>query len=80
MNKTPFTEAQIVFPLRQADTGVTVAEVCMPQVGIREASYYNWKKQCGGFVHELRHLKQLEEKNKRIKPLVADRSLDKQLP
>ena len=41
MKKTKFTEAQIVFALRQADTGVTVAEVCR-KMGISEATYYNW--------------------------------------
>ena len=45
--KTKFTEAQIVFALRQADTGVTVAEVCR-KMGISEATYYNWKKKYGG--------------------------------
>ncbi len=41
MKKTKFTEAQIVFALRQADTGVTVTEVCR-KMGISEATYYNW--------------------------------------
>ena len=40
LKKTKFTEAQIVFALRQADTGVTVAEVCR-KMGISEATYYN---------------------------------------
>jgi putative transposase len=43
MKKTKFTEAQIVFALRQADTGVAVAEVCW-KMGISEATYYSWKK------------------------------------
>ena len=54
MKKTKFTEAQIVFALRQADTGVTVAEVCR-KMGISEATYYNWKKKYGCLgVPELR--------------------------
>jgi putative transposase len=77
--KTKFTEAQIVFALRQADTGVTVAEVCR-KMGISEATYYNWKKKYGGLgVPELRRLKQLEEENQHLKQLVADLSLDKQM-
>jgi len=36
-----FTEAQIIFALRQADTGVPVAEVCR-KMGVSEATYYNW--------------------------------------
>ncbi|QNE38578.1 IS3 family transposase [Hymenobacter sp. NBH84] len=77
--KPKFTEAQIVFALRQADTGVAVAEVCR-KMGISEATYYNWKKKYGGLgVSELRRLKQLEEENLHLKQLVADLSLDKQV-
>jgi putative transposase len=77
--KTKFTEAQIVFALRQADTGITVAEVCR-KMGVSEATYYNWKKKYGGLgVPELRRLRQLEEENQPLKQLVADLSLDKQL-
>jgi putative transposase len=79
MKKTRFTEAQIVFALRPADTGVAVAEVCR-KMGISEATYYNWKKKYGGLgVPELRRLKQLEEENQQLKQLVADLSLDKQM-
>ena len=79
MKKTTFTEAQIVFALRQADTGVTVAEVCR-KMGISDATYYNWKKKYGGLgVPELRRLKQLEEENQHLKQLVADLCLDKQM-
>jgi len=54
MKKTKFTEVQLVFALRQADTGVTVAEVCR-KMGISEATYYNWQKKYGGLgVPELR--------------------------
>ena len=68
-----------MFALRQADTGVTVAEVCR-KMGISEATYYNWKKKYGGLgVPELRRIKQLEEENQHLKQLVADLSLDKQM-
>jgi putative transposase len=57
MKKTTFTEAQIVFALCQADTGITVAEVCR-KMGISEATYYNWKKKYGGLgMPELWRLK-----------------------
>jgi putative transposase len=63
MKKTKFTESQIVFALRQADTGVAVSEVCR-KMGISEATFYNWKKKFGGLgVSELRRLRQLEEEN-----------------
>ena len=47
MKKSKFTEAQIVFALQQAESGVTVAEVCR-KLGISEATFYNWKKKYSG--------------------------------
>ena len=79
MKKTKFTEAQIVFALRQAENGVKVEEVCR-KLGISDATFYNWKKRYGGLgVTELRKLKQLEEENSQLKKLVADLALDKQM-
>ena len=58
--KSKFTEEQIAFALRQAESGTTVAEVCR-KMGVSEATFYNWKKKYGGLgVSELRRLKQLE--------------------
>ncbi len=79
MKKTKFTEEQIAFALRQAETGTKVAEVCR-KMGICEATFYNWKQKYGGLgVSELRRLKQLEEENRQLKKLVTDLSLDKQM-
>lgn len=79
MKRSKFTEAQIVFALRQADNGVKIEEVCR-KLGISEATFHNWKKKYGGLgMPELRKLKQLEEENQRLKQLVADLSLDKQM-
>lgn len=79
MKKSKFTEAQIVFALRQAEEGVKVAEVCR-KMGISDATFYNWKKKYSGLgISELRRLKQLEEENRQLKQLVADLSLDKQM-
>ena len=47
MKKSKFTEAQIVFALQQAESGVTVAEVCR-KLGISEATFYSWKKKYSG--------------------------------
>ena len=77
--KKRFTEEQIAFAMRQAETGTAVAEVCR-KMGISEATFYNWKKKYGGLgVSELRRLKQLEEENRKLKQLVADLSLDKKM-
>jgi putative transposase len=79
MKKSKFTEAQIVFALKQAETGVSVEEICR-KMGISEATFYNWKRKFGGLgVTELRKLRQLEEENAQLKKLVADLSLDKQM-
>lgn len=79
MKKTKFTEAQIVFAIKQAETGTPVKEVCR-KMGISEPTYYNWKKKYGGLgVTELRRLRQLEEENVKLKQIVADLSLDKQM-
>lgn len=79
MKKTKFTEAQIVFALKQAETGTRVDEICR-KMGISEATYYNWKKKFGGLgVSELRRLRQLEEENFKLKQIVADLTLDKQM-
>jgi putative transposase len=79
MKKSKFTEAQIVFGLKQAETGTSVDEVCR-KLGITQATFYNWKKKYGGLgVSDLRKLRQLEEENHQLKKLVADLSLDKQM-
>jgi putative transposase len=77
--KKRFTEQQIAFALRQASSGTPVAEITR-KMGVSEATFYRWKKQFGGMgVSEVRRLKQLEEENCRLKRLVADLTLDKQM-
>ncbi len=79
MKKTRYTEEQIAFALKQAETGTRVEEVCR-KMGISEATFYNWKKKFGGMgVTELCRLRQPEEENQRLKRLVADLSLDKEM-
>ena len=79
MKRSKFTEAQIIFALRQAEQGTRMAEVCR-KMGISEATFYHWKKKYVGLgVSELRILKQLEEENRKLKQLVADLRLDKQM-
>ncbi len=79
MKKTRYTEEQIAFALKQAETGTRVEEVCR-KMGISEATFYNWKKKFAGLgVTEMRRLRQLEDENLRLKKLVADLSLDKEM-
>jgi putative transposase len=77
MRKSRFTEQQIAYCLRQAESGVPIEEITR-KMGIALATFYRWKKKFAGMgVAELRRLKQLEEENKKLKRLVADLSLDK---
>jgi putative transposase len=77
MKKSRYTDEQIAFALRQAETGTPVKEV-IRKMGIAEQTFYRWKKLYGGLdPSEVRRLKQLEEENRRLKQMVADLSLDK---
>jgi putative transposase len=79
MKKKRFTEAQIAFALRQAESGTPVAEI-IRKMGISEPTFYRWKKKVVGMgIAEVRRLKQLEEENRRLTRLVADLTLDKQM-
>lgn len=77
--KKRFTEEQIAYALRQAESGISVPEISR-KMGIAEQTFYRWKKRYAGMgVSELRKLKALEEENKQLKKLVADLSLDKHM-
>lgn len=79
MKRSQFTEAQIAFILREAEEGARVEEVCR-EAWISQATFYNWKKKYGGLMpSEMKRLKQLEEENGRLKRIVADLSLDKEM-
>jgi putative transposase len=77
MKQKRYTDEQIAFALRQAESGTAVAEICR-KLGVSEPTFHRWKKQFAGMgTVEIRRLKQLEEENAKLKRLVADLSLDK---
>jgi putative transposase len=79
MKKSRFSEQQIAFILRQGEEGTSVEEVCR-KAGISIQTYYRWRSKYGGLMpSEMKRLKQLEEENQRLKKLVADLSLDKEM-
>ena len=79
MKRSRYTEKQIAYALKQAETGTPVAEV-IRRMGVSEQMFYRWKKVYGvRGVGELRRVKQLEEENRKLKQLVADLSLDKHI-
>ncbi len=79
MKRSKFSEEQVAYALRQAESGTPVADVCR-QLGVSEATFYAWKKKYAHLgVSELRRLRQLEDENARLKRVVADLTLDKHM-
>jgi len=79
VKRSRFTQEQIAFALRQAESGTSIGEVCR-KMGVSENTFYRWKRKFEGMgVAELRRLKQLEEENRKLKNLVADLALDKEM-
>ena len=79
MKKSRFTDQQIAFALQQAEGGTSVNEVCR-KIGVSQATFFRWKKVYGGLMpSEVRKLRTLEEENRRLRKLVADLTLDKEM-
>ena len=73
------TSEEIAYVLAQAEAGVPIKELCR-KYGVSEATFYAWRKKFGGLApSELKRLKQLEEEDRKLKRLVADLVLDKQI-
>ena len=79
MKKSRFTDQQIALALQQAESGTSVEEVCR-KMGVSQATFFRWKKVYGGLMpSEVRKLRTLEEENRRLRKLVADLTLDKEM-
>ena len=79
MKRKRFTEEQIIAILKEAESGIGVADLVRKH-GIAENTFYRWKAKFGGMeVSDDRKLKQLEEENGRLKRVVADQVLDIQI-
>ena len=79
MKASKFTDAQKAFIVKQGDEGTTVAEICR-KAGISHATYFNWKKKYVGLMaSEMRRLRDLEDENNRLKRIVADLTLDREM-
>ena len=79
MKASKFSDAQKAYILKQGEEGLPVAEICR-KAGISQATYFNWKKKYAGLLpDEMRRLKQLEDENGRLKRIVADLTLDREM-
>lgn len=79
MKASKFTDAQKAFVIKQGEEGTPVAEICR-EAGISQATYFNWQKRYGGLMpSEMRRLRDLEDENGRLKKIVADLTLDREM-
>lgn len=79
MKASNFSDAQKAFIIKQGEDGTPVAEICR-KAGISQATYFNWKKKYAGLLlTEMKRLRQLEDENARLKKIVADLTLDREM-
>jgi putative transposase len=79
MKASKFSDAQKAFIVKRGEEGVPVAEICR-EAGISQATYFNWRKKYAGLMpSEMKRLRELEQENARLKKIVADLSLDKEM-
>jgi putative transposase len=79
VRKSRYSDEQIAAALRQAEAGTPIADITR-KLGISEATFYAWRKRFGSLgTPEIRELRQLREENTRLKRLVADLTLDRQV-
>ena len=76
MRKSKFSESQIVAILKEADSGIPVAEV-LRNHGVSAATFYKWRSKYGGLeASELKRIKELEQQLAEFKTIVADLTLE----
>ena len=79
MKASNFSDAQKAFIIKQGEDGTPVVQICR-KAGISQATYFNWKKKYAGLLPtEMKRLKQLEDENARLKKIVADLTLDREM-
>lgn len=83
MRRKRHTPEQVVRKLREAEAelagGKSIEEVCK-KLEVSQQTYFRWMKEYGGAkADEVKRLKELERENQRLKAIVADLELDKQI-
>jgi putative transposase len=76
MRKSKFSESQIVGLLREADSGVPIAEL-LRKHGVSKSTYFKWRSKYGGAsVSDVKRLRELEAENAKLKRMYADLALE----
>lgn len=74
--KKRFTESQIVAAIKKQESGMAVKDICR-EIGISEATFYNWKAKYGGMeASDVKRLKELEAENAQLKSMYAEACID----
>ena len=75
MKKSRFTDSQIIAILKEAESGVRVADLCRTH-GMSDATFYKWRAKFGGMdASMMKRMKELEEENRRLKKMYAEEKL-----
>ena len=79
MSRGKHTAAEIIAALKQVEAGRKAEDVAR-EVGVSKHTIYAWKAKYGGMtVSEAQEAKQLRDENTKLKKLVVDLSLDKEM-
>lgn len=74
--KKRFSESQIISAIKKQESGVPVKDLCR-ELGISEATYYNWKAKYGGMeASDVGKMRDLEKENEELKKMFAEMSLE----
>lgn len=79
MKKSRYSESQIMAILKEAESGVPVADLCR-KYGMSDASFYNWRSKYGGMDSSMiKRMKELEAENARLKKMYAESKMDAEI-
>jgi len=74
--KRKFTESQIVAAIKKQESGIAVKDICR-EVGISDATFYNWKAKYGGMeASDVARMRELERENTELKKMFAEMSIE----
>lgn len=74
--KRKFTESQIVAAIKKQESGIAVKDICR-EIGISDATFYNWKAKYGGMeASDVAKMREFEKENTELKKMFAEMSIE----